>query len=116
MYLFARLAIVFAFVTVADPGSVRAQSQERVIYASVLDRSGAPLAGLTASDFLVSENGVQREVLDRLVMHAVHGEGFHAEQAVETRSRRDVHLVGQLVAAPATNAVTSDNRYRGDCR
>jgi Ca-activated chloride channel homolog len=63
MSFFARLAVGLAFATVAHPGLALAQSRERTVYASVLDRSGAPLTSLNAADFSVRENDVPREVL-----------------------------------------------------
>jgi hypothetical protein len=39
------------------------QADERTIYASVVDRNGAPVLDLTARDFIVREDGVAREVL-----------------------------------------------------
>lgn len=59
----ARIAAVLAFTTVADPGLAFAQAQERAIYVSVLDKAGAPLTSLAAADFIVREDGIQREVL-----------------------------------------------------
>lgn len=47
-------------VAIAAPAFAQA---ERSIYASVLDRSGTPVAALTARDFTVHEDGVRREVL-----------------------------------------------------
>ena len=52
------LAIALAF-----PGLGRAQSDEWTVYASVLDKSGVPVAGLSTTDFMVRENGVAREIL-----------------------------------------------------
>ena len=39
------------------------QTEERIIYASVIDEAGAPVTALTANDFIVREDGVQREIL-----------------------------------------------------
>jgi Ca-activated chloride channel family protein len=45
------------------PGVLRAQGEERSVYARVLDRTGAPVTSLAAADFTVREDGVEREVL-----------------------------------------------------
>jgi Ca-activated chloride channel family protein len=47
---------------VAMPGVSQAQ-ERRTVYASVLDREGAPVASLSARDFVVTEDGAAREVL-----------------------------------------------------
>jgi VWFA-related protein len=48
------------FVSTASP---IAQSDEWTVFASVVDRLGSPVKGLTPDDFVVRENGVAREVL-----------------------------------------------------
>lgn len=45
------------------PAIVGAQSDERVIYASVVDDKGAPVMGLGVKDFIVREDRVMREIL-----------------------------------------------------
>lgn len=47
----------------AGSGIALAQSDERVIHASVVDNNGAPVKNLTPKDFIVREDGVIREVL-----------------------------------------------------
>jgi hypothetical protein len=50
---------------IAALGSValHAQTEERAMYVSVLDRSGAPVAAVSPSDLVVREDGVAREIL-----------------------------------------------------
>ena len=48
---------------VVCPAVASAQGEGRSIYASVLDRRGSPVTALTAADFIVREDGVEREVL-----------------------------------------------------
>jgi hypothetical protein len=43
--------------------SLGAQAQQRRIYASVVDKKGAPVTGVTPADLVVREDGVAREIL-----------------------------------------------------
>jgi VWFA-related protein len=45
------------------PSSQTATPRQRSLYASVVDRSGAPVAGVTPEDLVVREDGVAREIL-----------------------------------------------------
>src|SRR5262245_55410883 len=63
-----RLAAVFpaALIAVAVAGSapaVKGQATPRSLYVSVVDQNGAPVPDLHASDFIVREDKVTREVL-----------------------------------------------------
>jgi VWFA-related protein len=57
------LALVLAFVGRQAPAAAQADSETRTLYVSALDRHGVPVEGLGPDAFLVSENGVRREVL-----------------------------------------------------
>ena len=50
-------------VVVAGTVALSAQADERVIYASVVDKNGEPVLDLTLKDFIVREDGQAREVL-----------------------------------------------------
>ena len=60
----ARVVVALAVFLAAHPITASEPTEDRSIYASVLDEDGAPVAALTAEDFVVRENGVEREVLD----------------------------------------------------
>ena len=61
--VFRSLVVTLAAVLMAAPTLPAAQQEERAVYASVLDKSDVPVTSLNAKDFVVSEDGVTREVL-----------------------------------------------------
>ncbi len=58
----ARLLLGLAAL-LAVTAALSAQADERVIYASVVDKGGAPVLDLTIKDFVVREDGQSREIL-----------------------------------------------------
>src|SRR5436309_14793122 len=55
------LALAAALILSA---TVSAQVDERVMYASVIDNKGAPVANVTAKDLIIREDGQAREILN----------------------------------------------------
>lgn len=56
------IILLTAVLLTASP--VWAQSEERTVYASVVDKTGKPVSELTAGAFIVRENDIAREVLN----------------------------------------------------
>jgi hypothetical protein len=56
-------ALGLALSALMSPVVLRAQALQRSIYASALDQSGAPVANLGPTDFVVREDKVAREIL-----------------------------------------------------
>jgi len=59
----ARLLLLLAATLAAGSSPLRAQSEERSIYVSALDKTGKPVTTLSPADFVVREGGMAREVL-----------------------------------------------------
>lgn len=59
----SRLLLALAALLAATSSNLWAQSEERSIYVSALDKAGKPVAGLSPADFVVRESGLAREVL-----------------------------------------------------
>lgn len=55
--------VLLVLAVLAPVSSAYAQADERVIYASVVDKDGAPVLDLTIKDFIVREDGQSREIL-----------------------------------------------------
>ncbi|MBS1817153.1 MAG: hypothetical protein JSU08_04430 [Acidobacteria bacterium] len=53
----------------AVPTILHGQAQQRVVFASAVDEKGAPVEGLGASDFVIREDKVAREVLTAAPAH-----------------------------------------------
>ena len=58
-----RLCSLLLALVAASTQMAFAQSDDRIIYASVLDKNGAPVPNLTEKDFIVREDGQAREIL-----------------------------------------------------
>jgi VWFA-related protein len=63
MALPARLTFALLTPLLLAPIALRAQVEEWTVYAGVVDRAGTPVPGLSVADFVVRENGLNREIL-----------------------------------------------------
>jgi VWA domain-containing protein len=57
------LRTAFCALMLCAPPMAAAQSDPRIIYASVVDKSGAPVLGLGPNNFIVREDAIAREIL-----------------------------------------------------
>jgi len=64
MSVVPRVLIALAIIVGAHAASAWEPTEDRSIYASVLNEDGAPVTALTSGDFVVREKGVEREILD----------------------------------------------------
>jgi Ca-activated chloride channel family protein len=74
-----------------------AQATERTVYASVVDKNNAPVTGLSASEFIVREDDVAREVLR--VSPA--SEPMHIAVLVDTSQAIEEHMLDVRTALRA---------------
>jgi VWFA-related protein len=58
-----RAVVTFILAMLVPANAAFAQAAERTVYASVVDKDEAPVTGLSASEFIVREDDVAREVL-----------------------------------------------------
>jgi VWFA-related protein len=58
-----RALLAFGLLLCASGAGLGAQTAERLLFVSVVDQAGAPVAGLGAEEFIVREDGQPREVL-----------------------------------------------------
>jgi len=83
-------AIVTFILAIFVPANIAfAQATERTVYASVVDKDDAPVTGLSASDFIVREDDVVREVLR--VSPA--SEPMHIAVLVDTSQAIEEHML-----------------------
>jgi VWFA-related protein len=81
--------LLFAIAALFSPVALWAQAQERTIYASVVDKSDAPVTGVAASDFIVREDDVSREVLRA----SVATEPLQIALLIDTSAEIDPHIL-----------------------
>ena len=90
-------AIGLLIVAVLTATPVWAQTEERTVYASVVDKNDAPVPGLTAGAFIVRENDVAREVLRASVAN----EPLQIALLVDTSQALEDHLLDVRTALQA---------------
>jgi Ca-activated chloride channel family protein len=59
----SRWFLLFAAIVAATSSPLRAQTEERSVYVSVVDKAGKPVTDLSPAEFVVREGGLAREVL-----------------------------------------------------
>jgi VWFA-related protein len=91
----AMVLVILALLLPAGP--VWSQATERTIYASVVDKDDAPVAGLGTGDFTVREDDQAREVLR--VMPA--SESMHIAVLVDTSQAMEEHVLDVRTALRA---------------
>ena len=88
-----------------------AQTSERALYVSVIDRNGEPVTGLEADRFRVTEDGQTREVLratqttDRLDLAVIVDNSFAAQPTIQDLRRGLTPFVTRLASAGHSLAI-----------
>ena len=91
-------AIVTFILAMLVPANVAfGQATERTVYASVVDKDDKPVTGLSASDFIVREDDVAREVLRVLPA----SEPMHIAVLVDTSQAMEEHMLDVRTALRA---------------
>jgi len=96
--------LVIAAMASAKPAVLVAQAVQRSLYVSVVDQSGAPVADLGPSDFIVREDRVPREVLR--VEHA--DEPMQVALLVDNSQAAEPYIRDYREALPAFIAALTD--------
>ena len=92
-----RAIAVLILSLVLPANAAWAQATERTIYASVVDKDDKPVTGLSASDFIVREDDVAREVLRVLPA----SEPMHIAVLVDTSQAMEEHMLDLRTALRA---------------
>jgi VWFA-related protein len=90
-------AIPLLIVALLTAGPVWAQTEERTVYASVVDKNDTPVKDLTAGAFIVRENDLAREVLRASVAK----EPLQIALLVDTSQALEDHLLDLRTALQA---------------
>ena len=88
MRALVRVLLMAVITALVSTSPLWAQSEEKTVYVSVVDKSGAPVAGLPVSEFIVREDDVAREVLRASVAK----EPLQIALLIDTSQAMDEHV------------------------
>jgi VWFA-related protein len=92
-----RAIALLTLALLVAPGLVDAQTEEKTVYASVVDKNDAPVPGLNAGAFIVRENDLAREVLRA----STATDPMQIALLVDTSQALDAHLLDVRTALQA---------------